>query len=86
MGEAERSAVCWRFGSDREMISHDKKIMSLSDYFHLISATKGVADMRLLNHHLQQKNYEQVVAAPVFFPADCSFKFTFVSTLLLVLQ
>lgn len=67
LGEAERSAVCWRFGSDREMISHDKKIMSLSDYFHLISATKGVADMRLLNHHLQQKNYEQVVAAPVFF-------------------
>ena len=67
MGEAERSAVCWRFGSDRDLISHDKKIMSLADYFHFISATKGVADMRLLNHNMVQKTYAQVVTPSMFF-------------------
>lgn len=76
MGESERSAVCWRFGSDKDLISHEKTIMSLADYFHFLSATKGVADMRLLNHTLVQKTYPPIVphlvSAASFFWDACA--------------
>ena len=71
LGEAERSALCWRFASDKDLISHEKTIMSLADYFHFISATKGVADMRLLNHTLAQKTYPPI--APQSVLAACFF-------------
>ena len=64
-GSGERNSVCFRFLSDKDIVSHEKVFMSLADYFHFLSATKGVAEVELMNHAMEQKRYpEPPVAVP----------------------
>jgi hypothetical protein len=53
--EEERNTLCFRALDDKFLVSHQKNIMSLADYMHFISATKGVAEVELLGHTLEQK-------------------------------
>ncbi|CAL1154831.1 unnamed protein product [Cladocopium goreaui] len=62
-GSGERNAVCFRLLSDKDIVSHEKVFMSLADYFHFLSATKGVAEVELMNHVMKQKTYPETPAA-----------------------
>ena len=57
--EEERNTLCFRALDDKFLVSHQKNIMSLADYLHFISATKGVAEVELLGHTLEQKVYSK---------------------------
>ena len=56
--------MCFRLLKDKDIVSHEKVFMSLADYFHFLSATKGVAEVQLMNHVMEQKKYPESPAVP----------------------
>lgn len=70
-GSGERNAVCFRLLSDKDIVSHENVFMSLADYFHFLSATKGVAEVELMNHVMKQKTYPETPAAVPPLCDDC---------------
>ena len=57
LGEKEKSGLTWRLGTDLNLVSHEKKLMSLADFIHKCCVVNGVASIELLDHTLIQKEY-----------------------------
>ena len=60
MGETELSGLPYRFATDLDLVVFEKKLTSISDFLHFLSAAKGLAEFELANHVLTQKQYPPV--------------------------
>ena len=57
MGEAELNGVCFRFGSDLDLVAYEKQLYPLSGFLHHCCTVHGVADIEIANHQLIAKMY-----------------------------
>jgi hypothetical protein len=60
MGETELSGIPFRFSTDLELVVHEKKLTSICEYLHYLSAAMGLAEFEMANHVLTQKQYPPV--------------------------
>eukprot|EP00434_Breviolum_minutum_P035870 symbB.v1.2.031768.t1/scaffold3724.1/size51414/2 len=68
LGEKEKSGLTWRLGTDLNLVSHEKKLMSLADFIHKCCVVNGVASIELLDHTLIQKEYPATEGDPLKVP------------------
>ena len=57
MGETELNGICFKFQSDLEFVSYQKKLYSIADFLHHACTVHGVAEVELANHQLIPKTY-----------------------------
>lgn len=74
MGETELNGICFKFQSDLEFISYQKKLFSVADFLHHACTVHGVAEVELANHQLIPKMYPvDAFSATVIFHSPRSF-------------
>lgn len=69
LGEKEAKGLAWRLDSDLNLVAENKKLYGLCQFAHQCVVARGIAEMNVADHSLEQKTQPSVAWHVVSRPA-----------------